>query len=91
MLSHRGQDMDREPVRHRHVGRDELDAALHEAGHEMDIAGQAIELGNEQGSFVLPAGLQRRPSCGRPARALRPLPVSTSVNSPKSFQPPPLR
>jgi hypothetical protein len=45
MLSHRGQDMDRESIRHRHVDRYEFDATLHEAGHEMDIAGQAIELG----------------------------------------------
>ena len=33
----------------RHVGRNERDAGLHQPGDEVDIAGQPVELGDQQG------------------------------------------
>ena len=56
------------------VGGDELDVAVHQGGDEGEIAGQAVEFGNDQLGLVLPARGQGRlevPKCAlmRPANA----------------------
>jgi hypothetical protein len=48
MLGDRREDMHREPVRLREVDGRELNARLHQAGHEMDVAGEPIELGDDE-------------------------------------------
>ena len=65
------------------LGDDERDAVRHQAGNEMDVPAEAIELGNRDRAFPV-----RRPSasaaasCGRRSIASAPLPVSISTNSP---------
>ncbi len=56
--------MDGEPVHGRHVGRDELDAAFHQPGDEVDVAGQTVELGDDQHGAPRPAVGQRRCELG---------------------------
>ena len=54
MLGKGRQDVDGEPVGLGHVGGDELDAGLHQPGDEVNIAGQPIQLGDDQ-RCLLPA------------------------------------
>src|SRR6266849_2102995 len=49
MLGKCGQHVHHELVGMRIVGRDEIDAAFHKTGDEMDVSSEAIELGNDQG------------------------------------------
>jgi hypothetical protein len=58
------EDVDRQPVRHGHIDRNELDATLHQTRDEVHIASQAIELSDYQGSLLLPAGFKRYPEPG---------------------------
>src|SRR5262245_60126594 len=44
MLCHSGQHMQREPIRLRHVGEDEVDICVHQMGDEFHIATQPVEL-----------------------------------------------
>ena len=60
LLGHRGDDVNGQPVHRRHVGRDELDAALHQSGHEVDVARQPVELGDHQHRAMGAGGGQRR-------------------------------
>src|SRR5262249_40067464 len=53
MLSNSRQHMDREPGRLRHIATDELDVPIHQGRNEPDIAGEPIELGNDQLGPVL--------------------------------------
>jgi hypothetical protein len=54
-----------------------------QAGNEMDVSAQPIELGNRDGAFTRPAGLgERGGKLGRRSIASAPLPVSISTNSP---------
>ncbi len=48
MLGDSRENMHRQPVRHRHVGRGELDAAFHQGRDERDIARQPVQLGDDQ-------------------------------------------
>src|SRR5262249_5058353 len=48
MLSNSCQHMDREPGCLRHIATDELNVAIHQGRNEPDIAGEPIELGNDQ-------------------------------------------
>ena len=41
-------------------GDDEWDPMGHQAGNEMDVSGQPIELGNRDGAFTVSAGLGER-------------------------------
>ena len=50
------------------VARDKIDARLHQAGNKMDVARQAVELGDDQGRAAQPAGGERRGH-------LRPMPL----------------
>src|SRR5262249_52587237 len=50
--------VDGEPVGVRIVGGDELDVAVHQGGDEREIAGEAVELGDDEFDFVLAAGGQ---------------------------------
>ncbi len=59
-LGNRGEDVDGQSVHGRPIGGDELDAALHQPGHEVDIAGQAVELGDDQDGAMDTRGGQRR-------------------------------
>ena len=59
MLRYSRKDMDRQLVRVRIVDRDELDDGFHERGDEREIAGQAIQLGDDQLGLVLAAGGER--------------------------------
>jgi hypothetical protein len=62
---------------------DEWDPMGHQAGNEMDVSAEAIERGNRDGAFTVPAGLGvAAASCGRRSIASAPLPVSISTNSP---------
>jgi len=47
LLSDGGQDVDSEAIRLGEVDRDELDTGLHERRDEVDVAGEAIELGDD--------------------------------------------
>src|SRR6266852_2392835 len=49
MLSECGQHVQHELVGMRTIGRDEIDAAFHKTGDEMDVSSEAIEFGNDQG------------------------------------------
>jgi hypothetical protein len=75
------------PVGLRQVDGHEVDAAVHEPGDERDVAGQPIELGDDQGGVVDPASREGLGELGRSDR----LPLSTWVNSSTSFQSPPFR
>ena len=46
---HPVEDVQHERSGGRHVGRNERDAGLHQPGDEVDIAGQPVELGDQQG------------------------------------------
>ena len=59
LLSDQSHDPDREPVRMRHVDRDELDPGLLQSEQEMRIAAQPVELGNNQFCVVDAAGVER--------------------------------
>jgi hypothetical protein len=56
MLRNSGKDMDRELVRVGHVGRDEIDARLHQAREEVQVAAEAIELRHYQLGLLLATG-----------------------------------
>ena len=49
----------------RHVGRDEGDAGLHQPGDEVDVAGQPVELGDQQGQQMTSADRQGVGQLGR--------------------------
>ena len=59
VLGHGRQDVQGQPVGGRHVDCDKLDAALHQAGDERDVAGQPVELGDHQDGALPAAQLQR--------------------------------
>jgi hypothetical protein len=42
------------------LGDDERDVMRHQAGNEMDVSAEAIELGNRDGAFTVPAGRGER-------------------------------
>jgi hypothetical protein len=48
-------------------GDDERNPMRHQAGNEMDVSAQPIELGNRDGAFTVPAGLGERGGELRPA------------------------
>ncbi len=48
VLGHRGQNVNREPVRKRHIGRNEINIALQKPGDHRDAARQSVETGNDQ-------------------------------------------
>ena len=52
MLGHGGQDVHREPVGLREVYGRELDPALHEVRYERYVAGEAIELRDDESGAV---------------------------------------
>lgn len=57
MLGDGGEDVQGQPVGTRHVHGDELDPALHQACDEGDVAGQPVELGDDQrGALPLAGG-----------------------------------
>ena len=58
-LRHQRHDADHHLVRLRHVGGDELDAGLLQAEQEMRVAGEAVELGDDQRRAVDLAGVER--------------------------------
>ena len=53
-----GQDVDGELVGVRVIDGDELDAAVHQRGDEGEVAGQPVELGDDELGLVLAAGGQ---------------------------------
>ena len=59
MLGDSGQNVDGELVGMRVIDRDKLDAAIHQRGDEGEVAGQPVELGNDELGLVLAAGEQR--------------------------------
>jgi hypothetical protein len=58
VLSDRSKDMDREPVRLWEIDRLEFDPGVHEVGYKRNVSGQTVELCDNQGGFVNPAGCQ---------------------------------
>jgi hypothetical protein len=52
VLSHGGQDVNGQAIRLGKVDSDEIDTGLHQRGDEVDVAGEAIELGNDEGGTV---------------------------------------
>jgi hypothetical protein len=75
------------PVRVRHVGGHEIDARLLQAEQEVRVAGQPVELGDDERRAVQ---RQVRIAFANSGRSLR-LPLSTSVNSSTSDHAPPFR
>jgi hypothetical protein len=59
VLGNGGEDVDRELVREGHVGGDELHARLHQLRGEGDVAGEPVELGDDQLGPELLAGGER--------------------------------
>jgi hypothetical protein len=59
VLGDGGEDLDRQPRRMRVVAGDKIDPTLHQAGDEMDVARQPVELGNDQGRLASSASRQR--------------------------------
>jgi hypothetical protein len=49
------QDVDRQARRMRVVAGDEIDARLHQRRNELDVAREAVELGDDQGRMAQPA------------------------------------
>ena len=71
MLGNGRQNVNRQPVRHRHIGRDELDAAFHQVRDERDVACKPIELGDhDDGARCL--GMRK---CSRELRPVIALPA----------------
>ena len=64
VLGHGRQDVDRQPVGLREVAGDELDPALHQVRDEGDVAGQPVELGDQQRRLLQPAGGEGRGELG---------------------------
>jgi hypothetical protein len=62
VLGDRGQDVHGEPVRHRHVSRDEVDAGTPQRRDERDIASQRVQLRDHQDRARGPA--RRTAICG---------------------------
>ena len=58
MLSHGGEDMDRQLVGMGVINGNEFDAAFHKRGNEGQVAGQAVELGDDKPCPLLFAGRQ---------------------------------
>jgi hypothetical protein len=58
MFSHGSEDVDGEAVGLREVTRNELHSRLHECADEGDVAGEAVELGNDKGRIVNAAEFQ---------------------------------
>ena len=57
VLRHSGEDVQGQPVGARHVHGDEFNTAFHEIGDEGDVAGQPVELGDDQrGALPLTGG-----------------------------------
>jgi len=50
--------VDGEPIGARVVGGDELDVAVHQRGDEGEVAGQSVQLGDDELALVLAAGGQ---------------------------------
>ena len=61
MLSHGGEDMDRQLVGMGVINGNEFDAAFHKRGNEGQVAGQAVELGDDKPCPLLFAGRERPP------------------------------
>jgi hypothetical protein len=59
MLRYRGQHMDCQPVRLRQVRCNKVHARFHEVGDEGDVAGEPVELSNDQGGTMEPACCER--------------------------------
>jgi hypothetical protein len=68
--------MDRKAVGLREIDRHELDAGIHQAGHKMDVAGEEVEFGDDEGGAKRRQVLRASASFGRRVR----VPLSTSVN-----------
>jgi hypothetical protein len=59
VLSHGGQDVDRESIGLWEVDGDELSTRLHKRGDEVDVTGQAVQFRNDEGGAVEPAESER--------------------------------
>jgi hypothetical protein len=71
MLSHRRQDVNGQPGGLREIHGHELNRAVQQAGNEMHVTGQTVQLGDDERGLPLLAGGQGR----RQFRAIRPLPA----------------
>ncbi len=57
----------------------ERNLASHQTGAEVNVAGQAVQLGDDDGALDLAAAASAAANCGRVSNASAPLPVSTST------------
>ena len=80
VLSDSRHDVDGESIRIGHIDRDEVDTGFHQARDEIDIAGEAVELGADEAAVWF---LQRTRAVASSGRSLF-LPLSTSENSTNS-------
>lgn len=55
MLGNGGENVDGEAGRFGHIDGDEINIAFHQAGNEMDVAGEAVELSDDEFCFLLAA------------------------------------
>jgi hypothetical protein len=55
MLGHCREDVNCEPVRAQHIHGDRFNIAVHQAGNEMDVAGEPVKLGDDQRGAALPS------------------------------------
>jgi hypothetical protein len=62
----------------RELGHDERQAVAHQAGNEMHVARQAVELRPQHRTAAFVAALIAAASCGRRSSASAPLPLSCS-------------
>ena len=59
MLGDGGENVDGQSVRLGHIDGNEINPTLHEAGDEMDVAGQSIKPGDDERGFVTAALVER--------------------------------
>jgi hypothetical protein len=85
MLGDSGEDVDRQPVRLREVGRHELNARLHQPRDESDVSGEPIQLCDQQGRAMRAAkskgALELGPVTAAPALDLEDLGDDTAATS----------
>ena len=64
VLGNGGEQVDGELVGLGHVGCNEVHAAFHQAGNEMDVAGEPVELGDDELGFLAATCVERRGELG---------------------------